>query len=93
MTTVSESSVYADQWKACADLMRSKAVEFDELAKKAPIRPTKSEAVVRAVVDARSFIHLAKGHNFPDEFVTDMAACMERLADLLDVRQESEVTE
>ena len=32
--------VYADQWKSCADLMRAKAAEFDELAKRAPGRPS-----------------------------------------------------
>ncbi len=78
------ADVYADQWKACADLMRAKAVEFDELAKNAPIRPKESERVMRAIVNARSYIDLAKGTNFPDEFVHDMAKCMKELADLLD---------
>jgi hypothetical protein len=78
-----ESRVYADQWTACANLMRSKAVEFDELAKKAPIRPKEPVEVTRAIADARSFVDLAKGHNFPDEFVLDMAKCLARCADLL----------
>jgi len=77
------SDVYADQWRSCADLMRAKAVEFDELAKKAPIRPKEPVEVTRAIVDARSFVDLAKGHNFPDEFVLDMARCLARCADLL----------
>ncbi len=80
---MADDRVYADQWKACADLMRGKAVEFEELAKKAPIRPKEPVEVMRAIVDARSFIDLAKGHNFPDEFVTDMAKCLKRCADLL----------
>ncbi len=81
---MADDRVYADQWKACADLMRAKAVEFDELAKNAPLRPTQSAAVIGELINARSFIDLAKGTNFPDEFVVDMAACMKRLADLLD---------
>lgn len=77
------SDVYADQWAACADLMRSKAAEFDELARTAPIRPKEPVEVTRAIVDARSFVDLAKGSNFPDEFVIDMAKCLARCADLL----------
>lgn len=80
---MSEQSVYADQWTACADLMRAKAVEFDELAKSAPIRPKEPVEVTRAIVDARSFVYLAKGSNFPDEFVLEMAKCLGRCADLL----------
>ncbi len=67
---MADDSVYADQWKACADLMRSKAVEFDQLAKKAPIRPKESEAVMRAIVEARSN-------------VDQLAANLKRCADLL----------
>lgn len=75
--------VYADQWTACADLMRAKAVEFDELANSAPVRPKEPVEVTRAIVNARSFVDLAKGTNFPDEFVMDMAKCLARCADLL----------
>jgi hypothetical protein len=74
-TMATERDVYADQWTACADLMRAKAVEFDE---QEPVE------VVRAIVNARSFVDLAKGHNFPDEFVLDMAKCLKRCADLLE---------
>lgn len=77
-------SVYADQWKACADLLRTKAAEFDELARTAPIRPKVSTEVGRAIVDARSFIDLTKGSNFPDEFVRDMSKCLKRCLDLLE---------
>ena len=44
------SSVYSDQWSACADLMRAKAVEFDELAKNAPIRPEAENDRMKRVV-------------------------------------------
>lgn len=31
--------VWREQWKACADLLRVKAIEFDHLAEQAPPRP------------------------------------------------------
>lgn len=86
----SPGEVYADQWKACADLMRAKADEFDELARKAPIRPTEPEEVTLVVVEARDFIDLAKGTSwntpghFRDDFVMDMVRCLQRAVDLLD---------
>jgi len=59
------------------------------LAKKAPIRPIEPVEVTRAIVDARSYVDMAKGHNFPDEFVLDMAKCLKRCADLLAARTDA----
>ena len=72
----SGGSVYADQWKACADLMRQKAVEFDKLAEEAPIRPTPNDKAIKFLVESSSVLDLARGSNFPDEFVRDMAAIL-----------------
>lgn len=46
------TETYADQWQACADLMRQKANEFEELARKAPKRPLpKTEADFRSALE------------------------------------------
>jgi hypothetical protein len=41
-------SVFREQWQACADLMRAKALEFDQLAEAAPPRPGLTDTLGKA---------------------------------------------